>query len=353
MTTKSTDLVWLAPDEIIVDESILRARPMYDSTQEAQEIEELAKSIQRDLQLEPVVVRAVPVTVSQTPDGTPVDKYLSNKYHLVAGRRRVDAINYVNSQRSKGEIPMLVSCIVSPIAEVDAFRSAIQENLKRKNLSGIQLALVCGSIREENGWTGSKGTRKVAEFLQVSPATVTTHEKLLELPEEIQRQVHSGDLTVKAAMDLADVKVEKRQEVFSGAQEIQASEESVVDNTDEQDNRSSDEETDQPPQKKKKPVKSTHVRRAAREVEGALVKPKPRSRKEIVEFFEMNDGPVYGQPDGAVRSFITYFLKWEKGEGTDRTLTAKFDKMVEKADQGTVEQPKNVPTKRSHHKKKK
>lgn len=309
-------IVMLLPEEVVIDEAILRARPMYDPQEEAKEVEELAKNIQRDTQLEPIVVRPVPYTA---------EPY--NRFHLVAGRRRIDAGFFINSQKSKGEDQFRLAAVVNPaITEKDAFRAALSENLKRKNLSAIQFALVSKSVREENSWAGGKNTKKVADYLQVSPATVTQAEKLLTLPEDIQQQVHRGDLTAKAAFDILDVKEEKREEVLDKARQGQVEEERTQTTT---------EGTAVEGKGKKKPVQSKHVRRAARDTEGALDKAKPRSRKDIVEFFEMNDGPAYGHPNGAVRQFIGYFLKWTAGEGTDRTLTAKFDAMVEKADKGT------------------
>ena len=52
-----------------------------------------------------------------------------------------------------------------------------------------------------------------------------------------------------------------------------------------------------------------------------------RSRKDILEWVESENGPMYREH---VRDFLEYFAKWADGNGTDRTLSAKFKEVVDK-----------------------
>ena len=327
LVSTMTDLVYLRPEDVYLDLDVQEARPLYDQAAEAKEIQELAESIVRDGQLEPIVVRPAPIAEGE------------DRYYLIAGRRRIEAIFYLNSLRSKEEGQLTVSAVVNR-SGIEPFKAALAENLKRKGLSPIQLAMVCQTIREKENWKGGKSTKKVAEYLQVSPATVTTHEKLLTLPEDVKSMVHRGEVSAKAAFDLLDVTVEKREEVLGLAREKQTDEARIEATAEpelapEQVYLHETPVANTPKALKKAPVKSKRVRSASREIEGALEKPKARSRRDIMDFFEMADSPAYGYPDGQVRMFIVYFLKWCGGEGSDRTLRQKFDVMTDKADTGT------------------
>lgn len=313
--TVSETLVRLLPDEIVVDDISHNARPLYNAESEMEDLEGLAKSMEEDGQLEPILVRPQMV-------GMP---------RLIAGRRRIDAAYLINSRKSAKDEPFrLLAMVVQDkyAADKDAFRAAIMENVKRKNLSPIQFALICANVRERESWDGPKQTKKVATYLEVSPATVTTHEKLLTLDKDLQEQVHDGSISAKAAFDLLDVKPEKRGKVLEDAKELSGDGDRAESSVD-------DEVETTTPKKRKKPVQSKDVRKAIRATEGATEKALSRSRKDIVEWFEMSNGPAYGFEDGPVRQFLTYFMKWASGEGTDRTLGAKFTAAVEKAPKGT------------------
>lgn len=139
------------------------------------------------------------------------------------------------------------------------------ENVKRKNLSPIQFAIICAEVRDREAWEGAKQTKKVAQYLEVSPATVTTHEKLLTLDKDLQEQVHDGSISAKAAFDLLDVKPEKRGKVLEDAKELSGDGDRAESSVD-------DEVETTTPKKRKKPVQSKDVRKAIRATEGATEK---------------------------------------------------------------------------------
>jgi ParB-like chromosome segregation protein Spo0J len=84
-------------------------------------------------------------------------------------------------------------------------RISLTENIQRKNLSPMEFAMNCKRVRGEFAWEGEAGTKKVAEFMGVSAATITQMEKLLVLKPEHQRMIHERALGAQAGQDIADI----------------------------------------------------------------------------------------------------------------------------------------------------
>lgn len=253
------------------------------------------------------------------------------KYRLIAGHRRVMAIA-LNNVESKG-LPVEVRCtVIGGLDEAgkEAWRRTMHENLHREDLSPIQYANDIQITRSRFGWEGSKGTRNVANFLGVSPATITTHERLLQLPDDIQAKIHKGEISRVAAFNLLDTKPEKQQTVLSKAQKKAAAE--AIGVPEEQVTQEQAEEATATGAAK---VTSRHVTESARE-EDALVVPKQRTAKDVDAFFVQFDDPAYGYYNGAVRTFLRYFIgEWRKGTGSDKKLKNLWNEMTENADPGT------------------
>jgi ParB/RepB/Spo0J family partition protein len=334
-------LLYLLPEDISIPED-LDVRPWTSkggSEKEVDAIASLAATISAVGQISPIKVRYKE----------------GGGFELIAGRRRIQAVALINAGQSKGEIPIRIKAIISSddptsekLAKGRSYRQAMVENLHRENLSPMDLAMDIDMLRKKFKWLGSEGTKKIAEFLKVSPATVIQHTKLLELPENIQTQVHEGTLSREAAFALVDVKPEKRQEVIDKAKEKQKAETQAA----------KAEPTAGVPANKPsaasgrdtKTVKTRHVKAAAREVEGATEKPQTRTRKELLDYFSEKEGPAYGHADGAVQTFIRELILWAKGLSTDRKLDKLWDAMVERAPKGTREVAKPIvkaPAKKS------
>ena len=326
-------LMFLTPDEIVIDDS-LNVRPFStrfgDTEEELRDIQELAESMQSAGQVQPVKVRLMA-------NGTKVEA------HLIAGHRRYKAAVLINMGLAEGQEPFRLACAVEvgAMSDVDARRQAMIENIKRKGISPMDYAADLAVIRVENGWEGKAGTRKVAEYLKVSTATVTQYEKLNKLVPELQEKVHRGEIAAQAAMDLADEKPEKQVARLAQAVKLQAGEQETEP---EVEREKGDEGPVEPPTKKKSTGRKTgkvqqkHVRKAQREADDADENlKKPLTRTEILAFFvTVKDSPAYGYPDGAARQFAAYLVdKWAVGQGSDRTFDKYFDEMTAKADKGT------------------
>lgn len=320
--------LYLLPEELSVEEIGDRAEdPLDDDKKTA----ELAATIA-------AVGQEMPCKVYQRTAGAGDQ----TEYVVFMGRRRRAAIARINAEQKKGELPLRVWCVIDDNPG-DTFKKAIHENIHRKNYSPVELARIIAQVRKTNGWEGSKGSKRVAEYLGVSQATITTHERILTLPADKQAQVHSGELSANSAFELLDVKPAKRDEVLAKAQEIAQAEVTKSKGKAKGAPTPDDAElataaapatgkvtpiADEAEEKGK--VKGRHIREASRQVEDSQTKVKPLSRGEILNFFEtIRDGIPYGHINSPVRTWAAYCLdRWAVGKGSDVTMLKKFDNLV-------------------------
>jgi ParB/RepB/Spo0J family partition protein len=158
----------LDPDEIQQDLETAKARPD-PQPDETASLAQLAASMAD-------IGQIVPVVVDQRDDG----------YFIVDGRRRLAAAKTLEDFK--------LLCVVRGTSG-DPLKTAIHANLKRKGYTPVQFAHICEEVRKANGWTG---TKEVAEYLGVSRAQVSQHDKLLSKPEGIDDKTYR-DLVQKVA----------------------------------------------------------------------------------------------------------------------------------------------------------
>lgn len=272
--------------------------------------DELMADIKSNGQLEPCRAR-------RTTDG---------KIELIFGHRRHLMITKLNMEAEPGN-EIKVACMVVDADDDQALQQAASENLKRKDMNALEQGNLCLIVREQKSWKGAKNTKNVAEFLGKSPAWVTGREKLTKLPQEAQDKIRDGVLSADAALMLPDVAVEQVGEVIAVATEAQASE---------------------PARKgkaggagKKGQVKAKHIVAAARKLD-AVSDPKKKKRLtvgELADFFSQyrNSIPHLYAP---VQDAVIYLLdKFIPGQGSVKTMTAKFDALIAPACHGTKVEP--------------
>lgn len=329
------NIVWLDPTEILIPEES-NVRPFTsmrgDTESEIEALEELGKSMADPLigQLEPIIV-------------TPSVNLGGPRYTLIAGRRRTRAAKLYNTGADK---PIQLMAVVKSVRQDKTrnqvlFKSALHENVQRKNLNAMDFAMNIRDVREKAGpaGKGSKGTEKVARFFGVSQATIIQHEKLLTLDTETQEQVARGELSNEAAFELVKAldkvepgkRAEVKQQVVETARQEQEKEQERP-------------ESDGEGKKKRKPratkaLKAKHVKTAIRQVTGGNTK---RSRSELLEFFSAQLGPTNGHPNGSIHQFCEGIAGWAEGKVSDKALTKLWDAMVEKSDRGTPEAAKKA-----------
>ena len=130
------------------------------------ELAELADSIRQNGVLQPLLVR---------------DR--GDYYEIVAGERRYQAARAAGLD----EVPV----IIRDVSDEDVFKLALIENLQRSDLSPLEEANGYRQLIREKGLT----QEELARILSKSRSTITNTLRLLDLPEEVQELVETGQLT--------------------------------------------------------------------------------------------------------------------------------------------------------------
>ncbi len=332
-------LIYLLPDDIEVPDETMDVRPFTNKfgggDKETEAIAAMAASMEKVGQILPVRVRY----------GT------KGQYVLVDGRRRTMAIGMVNASKAKGQELMRVACVVgkddmTKMSKVlgKAHRRSMMANIHAARMNPMDMAEDMRRLREQYKWVGNQGTQNIAEYLQVSPATVIQYEKFLKLDKEHQEQIYNGTISLDAAFALVNVVPSKRNEVLAKAKELDEKEkeahaEKVVAAATEPANTS---KTSRAP-RTTTALKSRHVKEAARQVEGATEKKTSRSKKEIVEFMDALEGPISGHSDGVPCRFLREFHAYAGGGSSDKKLEKLWLELIERAPKGSTKPDTKPP----------
>lgn len=121
-----------------------------------------------------------PLTVRPAGDG----------WEVIAGRRRLTAARMAELAT--------VPCIVVDLDDDRSFDATLAENLHRRDLSWIEVALAYARLRDRG-----LQQRQIAAQVGKSEAHVSKVLKLLTLPPEIRDRVHRREITYTTAIDLA------------------------------------------------------------------------------------------------------------------------------------------------------
>jgi ParB family chromosome partitioning protein len=140
---------------------------------DSQAIDELAKSLQHQGVLQPVLVRK---------DGS--------RYRLIAGERRWRAAQKAGLR----ELPALLR----EVTDQEAFELALVENLQREDLKPLELAEGYKRLIDERKWT----QEQVADRVGKSRVSVANTLRVLQLPEEVKLQLKAGALDLGHAKAL-------------------------------------------------------------------------------------------------------------------------------------------------------
>lgn len=134
-----------------------------------EEMDELVASVKQHGVLQPILVRR--------------DAKDPNRYELVAGERRWRAAQAARLH----EIP----AVVRDLSDTESLELALIENLQREDLTPIEEARAYRRLMTEFGHT----QEKLAQALGKSRSALANTVRLLELPEEVQRLIETGQLS--------------------------------------------------------------------------------------------------------------------------------------------------------------
>ncbi len=140
-----------------------------------QEIQELADSISRSGLLQPIVVRR---------------RKDASGFELVAGERRLRAVKSLGWES--------IPAVVRDVDTREMAVLALVENIQRQDVSPIEEARAYRRLMEEF----SLSQEDVAKLVGKSRAKVANTLRLLSLPEDIQREISSGEVSFSQAREL-------------------------------------------------------------------------------------------------------------------------------------------------------
>ena len=289
VTAEPSAIISLRPGDILPGPE--QARPGQSPANAQERLEALAKSIMRVGQVQPLAVAAD-----------------NGSYRVVAGERRRQAALLIEEWTGKA-YPLC--CVVDPNGSLDR---AIHENLHRQDLTPLQLATLIRDIRTGNKW---KGTKEVSDYLGISRAQVSQHDKLLTKPadmgqeeyDELILQVGSGMMGADTAFyTLTHVEPKKAGTVVERAKEIA---------THEKRNKPVKVVTPKTIEEAKKPAKveKKHVKQAARELDAE--KKDKALYKTVDDFRKLFANRKFGD-------FGMVVLNWSVGEGSDQDVIETF-----------------------------
>lgn len=181
---RSRDTGEIELDEVMPDPE--QPRKHFDQT----ELEHLAESIKDEGLLQPIRVRW-----SEEHD----------KWLIVAGERRWRAHKIAG-------LDCIKCTFDDSITDITKIRSQqVIENVLRQDLQGIELAKSLKELMDNNGWSAAV----VSQKLHISKGKVSKALALLKLPEEIQEQVATGDISPATGYELSKVKDKAKQRALA------------------------------------------------------------------------------------------------------------------------------------------
>src|SRR3990172_547671 len=164
---------------------------------------ELSESVKRSGVLQPVIVRKVGLG-----------------YELVIGERRWRAAKMAGLEK--------IPAVVRDVSDKESIELALVENLLRENLNPIEEAEAYRKLLADFGWT----QEELAQHVGKDRSSIANYLRLLKLPEVIQTDLRSGQLTMGHARALLALsspqdQLKLREEILIHSWSVRATEEDV------------------------------------------------------------------------------------------------------------------------------
>lgn len=291
---KRGDRFWFDPFQVVVKEE-LRGRYV---APDLDDIARLAVSMLTHGQLQPVVVRK--------DDGNPV---------LVAGFTRTAAARMIRTGftfdgQEYHSADFRLQAVLSDCNDEEAFERNIVENCHRNETSPIDDAHNQRRLRDQFG----KNDAEIARLYEVSPNKVGQYKRLLSLSSDEQSLVHTGKMSVSAAIDLLDVPAEDRLAIVTAATTDTGKISGAVVRESVRDNILNDDNSD--------PLGLNGG--VIKEAEPAKLK--PRSMKEIKTW--LSETVEDEKTTEEIKNFCQVFLKYIEGRKTTKQLENALKKVA-------------------------
>lgn len=127
------------------------------------------------------------------------------KWIVIYGERRLRA-----AQAAKAKT---IECYFDDrqISEAEILEQQMIENLLRRDLTPIEQARGFSALMDLHGWNG----KQVAKSLSVPESTVSRALALLDLPQDVQQKVDSGEVAARSAYEISKLGEESQQRDFA------------------------------------------------------------------------------------------------------------------------------------------
>lgn len=139
-------------------------------------VRELADSIRSSGLLQPILVRP-----------------LNGRYEVVAGHRRFLAHRFL------GEVK--IKSIIKELKDEEVVLMRAIENDQREDLNPVEKAKTYKRLRDMFGWS----TREIGAKMGRHHATILRYLQILETPEEFQRELARGKISIEACLILNEI----------------------------------------------------------------------------------------------------------------------------------------------------
>lgn len=148
-------------------------------------IAELAASLQRDGQLQPILVRPRPASASASTSGSSEAK-AAQEFEIVMGERRWRAARSIGLKQ--------IRATVRQIDDAEMLRLSLVENIQREDLNAVDRARTLLKLKQS-----SPGLHwhDIATDLGLSRQSINNLVALLRLPQDIQDDIRAGHLSEK------------------------------------------------------------------------------------------------------------------------------------------------------------
>ncbi len=162
----------------LIDPSPFQTRGAMD----AEQLDELSRSIAATGVVQPILVRPLP----------------NGRFQLIAGERRWRA----SQKAGKATVP----AVLRQVSDEQAMEMTIVENLQRADLNAMEQARAYERLSREFKMTQEQMAQRTGK----DRATVANFLRLLKLPETVQRSVENGEISFGHARTLLALEHEER-----------------------------------------------------------------------------------------------------------------------------------------------
>ena len=182
--------------EIDLDDDQFKFRYQIDED----DLSELVESIKETRQINPVILRKK-----------------NEKYQIVAGFRRVTAKQLAGAET-------VDAIVIGNLPDDLAYKLSFDENMKRKSLSRLEIALMCERLNIEH----KKTYKQISEILGIGEKSIQLYIRVLTLTDKAKQALHKDELPFSHAFLIAKLEPEVQDQIIDRIKNENLSRENLI-----------------------------------------------------------------------------------------------------------------------------